>query len=351
MKALTRLALLAVATVLTACGTDTYDTGDGALSGMMADFVEAQTDAYANMVSIETDDGERLELTTPVAMEWASRPDTVYRALFYYSLADGNDGQAEADPMAVQQVLVPEITPADDIADGVKTDPVALETAWLSSNGRYINLGVIIKTGTADGSQGTQTVGIVYDGTETTADGKRYVRAEGDSVVYETDDPGWTLYTRRSHWVKLALFDDPSVSAEIQSVIVKGTSPTDGETFDYTLMKTAGESDGTLIWKAEGHEEALDTVKIDSFLRQITELRGADLIVPPVGLTSETAAVTIVLGFRDGSKQTLCISSNPAGEDRYGVTLAGSDREYAVSRYALGNLLKPLENFFRAEEK
>ena len=148
MKALTRLALLAVATVLTACGTDTYDTGDGALSGMMADFVEAQTDAYANMVSIETDDGERLELTTPVAMEWASRPDTVYRALFYYSLADGNDGQAEADPMAVQQVLVPEITPADDIADGVKTDPVALETAWLSSNGRYINLGVIIKTGT-----------------------------------------------------------------------------------------------------------------------------------------------------------------------------------------------------------
>ena len=186
---------------------------------------------------------------------------------------------------------------------------------------------------------------------KTTADGKRYVRAEGDSVVYETDDPGWTLYTRRSHWVKLALFDDPSVSAEIQSVIVKGTSPTDDETFDYILMKTAGESDGTLIWKAEGHEEALDTVKIDSFLRQITELRGADLIVPPVGLTSETAAVTIVLGFRDGSKQTLCISSDPAGEDRYGVTLAGSDREYAVSRYALGNLLKPLENFFRAEEK
>lgn len=186
---------------------------------------------------------------------------------------------------------------------------------------------------------------------KTTTDGKRYVRAEGDSVVYETDDPGWTLYTRRSHWVKLALFDDPSVSAEIQSVVVKGTSPTDGETFDYTLMKTAGESDGTLIWKAEGHEETLDTVKIDSFLRQITELRGADLIVPPVGLTSETAAVTIVLGFRDGSKQTLCISSDPAGEDRYGVTLADSDREYAVSRYALGNLLKPLENFFRAEEK
>ena len=31
-----------------------------------------------------------------------------------------------------------------------------------------------------------------------------------------------------------------------------------------------------------------------------------------------------------------------------GVTAKVSGREYAVSRYALGNLLKPLENFFRA---
>ena len=103
-----------------------------------------------------------------------------------------------------------------------------------------------------------------------------------------------------------------------------------------------------MVWKAEGHDETLDTVKVDSFLRQITELRGADLIVPPSGLTPETAAVTVILGFRDGSRQTLCVSSDPAGEDRYGVTLAGSGREYADSRYALGNLLKPLENFFRA---
>lgn len=227
MKALTRLALLAVATVLTACGTDTYDTGDGALSGMRADFVEAQTDAYANMVSIETDDGERLELTTPVAMEWASRPDTVYRALFYYSLADGNDGQAEAEPMAVQQVLVPEITPAGDIADGVKTDPVTLETAWLSSNGRYINLGVIIKTGTADGSQGTQTVGIVYDGTETTADGKKLIRLR----LYH-DQAGVPEYYSADAYVSIAVSRLPGQPTEGDTVSI------DVETYDGTVTRT-----------------------------------------------------------------------------------------------------------------
>lgn len=177
--------------------------------------------------------------------------------------------------------------------------------------------------------------------------GFRYVRAEGDKQVYETADPGLTVYGRRSNWVSLNLFADASKSAEVQSVSVKGTSPLEeGGTFDYTLIRTVGgENDKELVWKAEGSEKEVDGAKIDSLVRQITELKGADLVVPSTGITPENAAVTLVLGFRDGTKQTVCVSAETAGEERFAVTVAGSGKEYAVSRYALGNILKPLADF------
>lgn len=227
MKRLARLALIAAAALLAACGTDTYDTGDGALSGMRADFVEAHTDAYANMVSVETDDGTRLMLTQPVATEWASRPDTVYRALLYYSLADGGNGQPEAEPMAVQQVLVPQITPAGDITGGVKTDPVTLETAWLSRNGRYINLGITIKTGTADGQQGVQTIGIVDEGTELQPDGRRLFRLR----LYH-DQAGVPEYYSADAYVSIALSRLSEQPTEGDAVSI------DVETYGGTVTRT-----------------------------------------------------------------------------------------------------------------
>lgn len=177
--------------------------------------------------------------------------------------------------------------------------------------------------------------------------GFRYVRAEGDKQVYETSDPGMSLYGQRSHWVNLKLFADASKSSDVQSVSVKGISPLEeGGTFDYTLIRTVGsENDKDLVWKAEGSDKEIDGMRVDSFVRQITELKGADLVVPATGVTAENAAVTLVLGFRDGTKQTVCVSAVAAGEERFAVTVAGSGKEYAVSIYALGNILKPLADF------
>ena len=77
--------LIALSFILSACSNDPYDTGDGSLSHMRADFVEAQTDASANIISIETDDGEHMFLTNAINVSWAERPDTIYRALLYYN--------------------------------------------------------------------------------------------------------------------------------------------------------------------------------------------------------------------------------------------------------------------------
>jgi len=42
-------------------------------------------------------------------------------------------------------------------------DPVGVESAWLSKNGKYLNLGLLLKTGQADDNDGTQSVGLAQD--------------------------------------------------------------------------------------------------------------------------------------------------------------------------------------------
>ena len=213
--------------MLAACGTDTYDTGDGALSGMRADFVEARTDAYANMVSIETDDGAQLRLSQPVAAEWASKPDTVYRALFYYNPGDDGQGAATAEPLAVQQVLVPEITDADDVEGGVKTDPVTLVSAWKSRNGKYLNLELSIKTGAVDGEYGTQTLGIINLGVETKADGTRTA-----SLQLYHDQAGVPEYYSTTAYLSVAVARLPFTPAKGDEVSIEIV------TYDGTITKT-----------------------------------------------------------------------------------------------------------------
>lgn len=161
---------------LASCSNDPYDTGDGSLSLMRADFVEAETDGSSDIVSILTDDGDRLMLTRGVRASWAEKPDTAYRALIYYNKVKPAGGFCQAEPLALYQVLAPAVTAAGDVTGGVKTDPVLFESAWKSRNGKYINLDLSVKTGSVDGSYGAQAVGIVHDGTDVAADGTRLVR-------------------------------------------------------------------------------------------------------------------------------------------------------------------------------
>lgn len=169
------LTVLAAMLTLIACSTDTYDSGDGNLSYLRADFVEARTNADTSIISIATDDDEVLTLTHAVNASWAERPDTFYRALLYYNKVSGSDGTQRAEPIALSQVMVTDVTPAESISGGIQRDPVTFESAWTSRNGKYINLGLYVKTGMADGSYGTHTIGMICDSIVTNAAGGRRV--------------------------------------------------------------------------------------------------------------------------------------------------------------------------------
>ncbi|MCD8297574.1 MAG: NigD-like protein [Prevotella sp.] len=167
--------LLPLLLVVFSCSNDGYDTGDGELSNMRADFVEAQTNSSALIYKIETDDGETLLLTKSPSVSWATKRDTVYRALIYYNKVLSSIGTYQAEPIAISQVAVPHIYYADELPEGLITDPVTFSSAWKSKNGKYINLDFYIKIGSSAGTTGMQLIGMVYEGTQLKESGVQHV--------------------------------------------------------------------------------------------------------------------------------------------------------------------------------
>lgn len=227
MKFIPSYILLFLLFVLSACSNDPYDTGDGSLSHMRADFVEAQTDASANIISIETDDGEHMFLTNAINVSWAERPDTVYRALLYYNKVEADDGTNNAEPLGISQVLVPQITPIEEVKDGIKTDPVTFESSWTSRNGKYLNLDLSIKTGSVNGDFNTQTIGIICTGVDTDANGRHHV-----SLRLYHDQNGVPEYYSAEAYVSIAVSRLPIVPVEGDEVAVEIN------TYDGTITRT-----------------------------------------------------------------------------------------------------------------
>lgn len=169
------LLLFSLIVLLAACENDAYDAGDGALSYMRADFVEARTDASARFVSIVTDDDEHLVVLPSFACKWAERPDTVYRALFYYNKVEALDGSVCAQPVAASPVLTPKIRNSADVEEAPVADPVTLVSAWRSRNGKYINMELSIKTGNPDDENIKHVLGLLYEGADEKDTGGRRI--------------------------------------------------------------------------------------------------------------------------------------------------------------------------------
>lgn len=155
-----QLFTLLFALLLSACTNEAYDSGDGRYSYLRADFTEAHTIAAKTFDRATTDDGEALRLDPYATADWAEKADTVYRALLYYNKVEG---AAAYEPVTIARVPVVFPIAADKIEGETKTDPVTLESLWVSANGRYINLALLLKTGKADDPEAVQSIGITKE--------------------------------------------------------------------------------------------------------------------------------------------------------------------------------------------
>jgi hypothetical protein len=159
------IGLTLIIVLFTACTVDNYDTGDGKYSYMRADFVMAHTSAAGEVNYAVTDDGDSLVLNPHATAKWATTGDSIYRGLLYY-----NKVETKTEPLSLSWVPVLRYRRTADI-DTIHTDPVVFESAWLSSNRKFLNIGFSIKTGKQEGQDNKQTIGMMCDTVKTNADG------------------------------------------------------------------------------------------------------------------------------------------------------------------------------------
>lgn len=204
-------AMISACCLLTAaCSSDSYDSGTGAYSLVRADFVEAHSSAAGTIDYVLTDDNGRLTLTAPQQAGWASRADSLYRAVLYYTPHD--DGRAEVMTLAAIPVLRPKAI--EEYEEGIKTDPLTFESIWTSANGKYINIGFYLKNGSTGDASALHTIGMAALGVTDNADGTRTAQLQ----MYHNQG-GMPEYYSSKYYVSMPLagFDADSVAITINT--------------------------------------------------------------------------------------------------------------------------------------
>lgn len=221
-------AAVVAAALFASCTTEQYDSGDGKLSYLRSDFVEACTDAQSRMSSFTTDEQLSLQVEGTPKVSWMTTPDSTYRALVYYaapssssalspssapssssasgpssalgsssaigpssasgsSSASGpsssssssasftersaqNLASAPVKVFIVNNVLCPKIKRLQTSVPP-KTDPVSFVALWLSANRKYVNITFDVKTGSSGSDADGQSIGAVLTDMTRNADG------------------------------------------------------------------------------------------------------------------------------------------------------------------------------------
>ena len=139
MKRLLRLFIIANCQLsivnLVSCTTDSYDKGQGKYSLMQAELVELSINSNKEATSFTLDDGTQYTFVLPTIAKWIETPDTVYRALLYYNKVT----ETTAEPVSLG--AVPTLRAREHWKlEEQPEDPVGVESAWLSKNGKYLNI-------------------------------------------------------------------------------------------------------------------------------------------------------------------------------------------------------------------
>jgi hypothetical protein len=169
------------------CTSDSYDQGEGKYSNVLADLSELTVNAEKQAISFVTDDGNSYTLTKPFSAEWIKTADTTYRAIMYYDKEDA--GRAKAVSCSPTATLSPV---AHWRYKKLPQDPVGLESAWLAKSGKYVNLGLLFKSGYIDDEEGIHAIGLACDtiltnDDQTTTAYYRLLHEQGDTPEYYTN--------------------------------------------------------------------------------------------------------------------------------------------------------------------
>ena len=170
-----------------ACETDSYEKGQGKYSLMQADLSELTIDGEKRAVAFTTDDGDAYQLVNPFTAQWIGTPDTIYRMAIYYNKVEGQQAAEIVGLNAVSTLIPREHWRVQE----QPCDPVDIESAWLAKNGKYINIGLMFKSGHIDDEEGIHAIGVVQDtvlinNDQTRTAYYRFLHDQGDTPEFYT---------------------------------------------------------------------------------------------------------------------------------------------------------------------
>lgn len=131
-----------LSSMLFSCTAGGYDSGDGPYSYYSADLAMVHAVDRQIVDYMLTDEKDSVHFSPLVRLDYAERADSFYRSLVYYNKVSSKSSSA----FAIQQV--PVLYPSVQ-ADSVGIDPLSFEAGWISSDNRWLNLRLSIKTGTS----------------------------------------------------------------------------------------------------------------------------------------------------------------------------------------------------------
>ena len=172
-------AAVAMLLMVTACHMGAYDAGDSRHSYLRADFAEVHTNSNGALCRAVTDDGDSLVLAPVLKTSWATRPDTLYRALLYYNKgeADATQSQAASRALSVTGVGARQVyvlrPQAGSAGVSGPDDAVGFQSCWMSASKRYVNVGLVLKSGQADQPDSKHILGLIRDSIVTDQQGHR----------------------------------------------------------------------------------------------------------------------------------------------------------------------------------
>ena len=157
------------------CANEGYDTGDNGNSYVTGDFAMLHINSSKVAVSATLDDGTDVQVANPFSPGWTVKADTVYRAFLYYDVAKASDAAATLPAVRARAVVQVPVMNAIHAANNgqLKDDPLGFESMWLSRNGTFVNVSLLLKSGSTERDT-RQSVGLVYEGTVDASDGKRH---------------------------------------------------------------------------------------------------------------------------------------------------------------------------------
>ena len=211
--AYTALLLLALSLGMASCQNDGYDTGDSAYSYITAELVLLHTNSNKAVAYATLDDGSQLQFSNTFGLKWAEEADADYRALLYYDKP--LDGSTSVKARGVTPVPIVSISKPEKV-EQMYTDPLGIESVWVAKNKTFLNMSLLLKSGSTDGDT-QQTVGLVEQGRSTNADGKQHVVLE----MYHNQG-GVPQYYTVQQYVSVSLTELNADVVEIQANTYNG---------------------------------------------------------------------------------------------------------------------------------